>query len=62
MAWNPDNGGAIIWAMKEHGVKIIRPFQSHGQSEDNVVWMYLEFGMAKNYVDDEAVWASTSAQ
>lgn len=52
LARNPVDGGAIIWAMKEHGVKMITPFQTYGQSEDNVVWMYLEFGMAQKYVDD----------
>ncbi len=52
LARNPVDGGAIIWAMKEHGVKIITPFQTYSQSEDNVVWMYLEFGMAQKYVDD----------
>lgn len=55
LARNPVDGGAIIWAMKEHGVKIITPFQSYGQSEDNVVWMYLEFGMAQKYVDDLSI-------
>jgi hypothetical protein len=52
LARNPVDGGAIIWAMKEHGVKIISSFQVYGQSEDNVVWMYLEFGMVQKYVDD----------
>lgn len=52
LARNPVDGGAIIWAMKEHQVKIVTPFQTYGQSEDNVVWMYLEFGMAQKYVDD----------
>jgi site-specific DNA recombinase len=52
LARNPVDGGAIIWAMKEHDVKIITPFQTYGQSEENVVWMYLEFGMAQKYVDD----------
>jgi DNA invertase Pin-like site-specific DNA recombinase len=55
LARNPVDGGAIIWAMKEYGVKIITPFQSYGQSEDNVVWMYLEFGMAQKYVDDLSI-------
>src|ERR1035437_3960170 len=54
LARNPVDGGAIIWAMKEHGVKIITPFQTYGQFEDNVVMMYLEFGMAQKYVDDLA--------
>ena len=52
LARNPVDGGAIIWAMKEHEMKILTPFQTYGQSEDNVVWMYLEFGMAQKYVDD----------
>lgn len=52
LARNPVDGGAIIWAMKEHDVKIVTPFQSYSQADDNVVWMYLEFGMAQKYVDD----------
>ena len=52
LARNPVDGGSIIWAMKQHEVKITTPFQTYGQSEDNVVWMYLEFGMAQKYVDD----------
>jgi DNA invertase Pin-like site-specific DNA recombinase len=43
---------SIIWAMKQHGATLVTPFQVYGQSEDNVVWMYLEFGMAQKYVDD----------
>src|SRR5205807_8244946 len=52
LARNPVDGGAIIWAMKEHGLTIVTPFQTYGQSEDNVVMVYLEFGMAQKYVDD----------
>jgi len=52
LARNPVDGGAIIWSMKQHDVKIITPLQTYSQSEDNVVWMYLEFGMAQKYVDD----------
>src|ERR1051325_8455936 len=52
LARNPVDGGSIIWAMKEHGMKIITPFQMYGHAEDNTVWMYLEFGMAQKYVDD----------
>ena len=52
LARNPVDGGSIIWAMKQHGVTVVTPFQMYGQSEDNVVWMYLEFGMAQKYVDD----------
>src|SRR5664279_4648151 len=35
LARNPVDGGSIIWAMKEHDVKIATPFQAYGQSEDN---------------------------
>jgi site-specific DNA recombinase len=52
LARNPVDGGAIIWSMKQHDVKIITPIQTFSQAEDNVVWMYLEFGMAQKYVDD----------
>ena len=52
LARNPVDGGSIIWAMKQHQVTVMTPFQLYGQSEDNVVWMYLEFGMAQKYVDD----------
>jgi DNA invertase Pin-like site-specific DNA recombinase len=52
LARNPVDGGAVIWATKDHEVNIFTPFQTYGQSEDNVVWMYLEFGMAQKYVDD----------
>jgi len=52
LARNPVDGGSIIWAIKEYGVKIVTPFQTFGESEDNVVLMYLEFGMAQKYVDD----------
>jgi len=48
LARNPVDGGSIIWAMKEHAVKIITPFQTYGQSEDNVVWMYLESAWPKS--------------
>src|SRR5438034_1235856 len=52
LARNPVDGAAIIWAMKLHGLLVVTPFQKYGESEDNVVWMYLEFGMAQKYVDD----------
>lgn len=52
LARNPVDGGTIIWAMKQHELKIITPVQTYSQAEDNAVWMYLEFGMAQKYVDD----------
>jgi len=52
LARNPVDGGSIIWAMKQHGVRVVTPPQTYSPLEDNVVWMYLEFGMAQKYVDD----------
>ncbi len=52
LARNPVDGGSIIWALKQHGLTIVTPVQTFSQAEDNVVWMYLEFGMAQKYVDD----------
>src|ERR1041385_2344077 len=49
LARNPVDGGTIIWSMKQHDIKIITPLQTYSQAEDNVVWMYLEFGMAQKY-------------
>src|SRR3989338_410503 len=52
LARNPVDGGAVIWAVKEHGVKIITPTQTFSRGEDNAILMYLEFGIAQKYVDD----------
>jgi site-specific DNA recombinase len=52
LARNPIDGGAIIWAMKQHGLEIITPTQSFRQSDDTTILMYIEFGMAQKYIDD----------
>jgi site-specific DNA recombinase len=52
LARNPVDGGAIIWAIKQHGIKVFTPAQSYGQNDDNVILMYIEFGMAQKYIDD----------
>ncbi len=52
LARNPIDGGAIIWAIKQHGLEIITPTQSFRQSDDNTILMYIEFGMAQKYIDD----------
>ncbi len=52
LARNPVDGGTIIWAMKQRNIRVITPAQTYSHAEDNVVWMYLEFGMAQKYVDD----------
>jgi DNA invertase Pin-like site-specific DNA recombinase len=52
LARNPIDGGTIIWAMKQHGLEILTPTQSYRQADDNVILMYMEFGMAQKYIDD----------
>lgn len=52
LARNPMDGGALIWAIKQHGLAILTPTQSFSQSDDNTILMYIEFGMAQKYIDD----------
>lgn len=52
LARNPVDGGSIIWAIKQHGIRIVTPAQSFSQEEDNTILMYIEFGMAQKYIDD----------
>src|SRR5712692_3919332 len=52
LARNPIDGGAVIWAIKQHGLAIITPTQTFSQSDDNTILMYIEFGMAQKYIDD----------
>ncbi len=52
LARNPVDGGSIIWAIKQHGIKIITPTNTFSHDEDNIILMYIEFGMAQKYIDD----------
>jgi site-specific DNA recombinase len=52
LARNAVDGGSIIWAIKQHGIKVMTPAQSYAREDDNVILMYIEFGMAQKYVDD----------
>jgi len=52
LARNPVDGGSIIWAIKQHGIKVMTPAQSYAREDDNILLMYIEFGMAQKYVDD----------
>ncbi len=52
LARNPIDGGSIIWAIKEHGIKVVTPPQTFSQADDNVILMYIEFGFAQKYIDD----------
>ena len=52
LARNPVNGGSIIWAIKQNGIRVMTPAQSYAREDDNIMLMYIEFGMAQKYVDD----------
>jgi site-specific DNA recombinase len=52
LARNPVDGGSIIWAIKQHGITVITPAQTFSSDMDNIILMYIEFGMAQKYVDD----------
>jgi len=52
LARNPVDGGRIIWAIKQHGLVVRTPLQTFSQGCDNLLLMYIEFGMAHKYVDD----------
>src|SRR5437773_9137592 len=52
LARNPVDGGSVIWAIKQQGIRVITPAQTYGQGDDNVILMYIEFGMAQKYIDD----------
>jgi len=52
LARNPVDGGSIIWAIKQNGIRVLTPAQSYAREDDNIILMYIEFGMAQKYVDD----------
>jgi site-specific DNA recombinase len=52
LARNPVDGGSVIWAIKQHGIRVLTPAQSFAREDDNIILMYIEFGMAQKYVDD----------
>ena len=52
LARNPLDGGSIIWAIKQHCIRVMTPAQSYAREDDNIILMYIEFGMAQKYVDD----------
>jgi len=36
LARNPVDGGSIIWAIKQHGIKVMTPAQSYAREDDNM--------------------------
>jgi DNA invertase Pin-like site-specific DNA recombinase len=52
LARNPIDGGSIIWAIKQHNIEIVTPAQTYSAESDNLMLMYIEFGMAQKYIDD----------
>src|ERR1041385_3972822 len=49
LARNPVDGGSIIWAIKQHDIRVATPAQSYAREDDNIILMYIEFGMAQKY-------------
>ena len=49
---NPVDGGSLIWAVKQHGLRIITPTQTYSREDSNLMMMYVEFGMAHQYIED----------
>src|ERR1700756_5250205 len=43
LARNAVDGGSIIWAIKQHGIKVMTPAQNYSHEEDNIILMYIEF-------------------
>jgi site-specific DNA recombinase len=52
LARNPVDGGAVTWALKEQHVDIVTPTQTFSQANGNILLLYIEFGMAQQFVDD----------
>src|SRR5262249_44535135 len=52
LARNPVDCGSLIWAVKQQGIRILTPTQSYSQQDDNMILMYIEFGMAHKYIED----------
>lgn len=52
LARNALDGGSLIHAMSAAGLEIVTPTQTYRKEDDNLLLMYLEFGVAQKYVDD----------
>lgn len=52
LARNPVDGGAVTWALKEQRIEIVTPTQTFSQANGNILLLYIEFGMAQQFVDD----------
>jgi len=52
LARNAIDGGSIIWAIKQHDIRVVTPTQNYASADDNIILIYIEFGMAQKYVDD----------
>ena len=52
LARNPVDGGSVIWAMKQKDLEIVTTSHIYSYQEDNLILMYIEFGMAQKYIDD----------
>ena len=55
LARNPIDGGQIIWHLQNSFIKHIQTYSSSYTPTDNVLMMYIEFGMANQFVNDLSV-------
>lgn len=50
---NPIDGGTLIWALDQGAITdIVTPGRTYTNRGDDKLWMTLDFGMAKKYIDD----------
>lgn len=52
IARNPVDGGAFIWAVQKKQIQHVQTFGQSYHSDDNLVMMYIEFGMSSQYSRD----------
>jgi DNA invertase Pin-like site-specific DNA recombinase len=52
LARNPIDGGSVIWAVNQHGIRIVTPGQTFQQGDESLIMMYLEIAIAHKYVVD----------
>lgn len=52
LARNAIDGGNLIHALKSNDLQIVTPTQAYDIQQGNTILMYIEFGVAQQYVDD----------
>jgi site-specific DNA recombinase len=52
LARNPIDGGRVIWAVNQNGVRVVTSGQTYQQGDEGLLLMYLEIAVAHKYVVD----------